>query len=245
MDWFERLTGFRESGYEHTRTHLHVEGDRLHSRVNGCSYGIGELEVVSLGTLRERHAPLAGEAPGKLRVSILSGNVRPMHQWADHHRALFQVASQFNLLEMVSPAVTPEDGVTRYAHDPTQGPACAIAAGAATLCGTHPACSMPGCPMKIIAGLVGLLLIAVVLGLALPSLVPGCECGLDSGCQGCGGALGNALGSLSLTSFALGAIGFVLLLWFGIPLLFLIGIGSWIYSLFRKRAEAVETRPGE
>jgi hypothetical protein len=43
------------------------------------------------------------------------------------------VASQFNLLEMVGPNVTPEHGVTRYADDPTQGPACAIAAGAATL----------------------------------------------------------------------------------------------------------------
>jgi len=29
--------------------------------------------------------------------------------------------------------VTPEDGVTRYQGDPTQGPACAIAAGAATI----------------------------------------------------------------------------------------------------------------
>jgi hypothetical protein len=47
--------------------------------------------------------------------------------------ALFQVASQFNLLEMVSPEVTPEQGVTRYQHDKTQGPACAIAAGAATI----------------------------------------------------------------------------------------------------------------
>jgi hypothetical protein len=46
---------------------------------------------------------------------------------------LFQVASQFNLLEMVSPDVTPERGVTRYQHDRTQGPACAIAAGAATI----------------------------------------------------------------------------------------------------------------
>lgn len=133
MDWFERLTGFREDGYEQTRDRLYVEGHRLHSRVNGCSYGIGELEVVSLGTLRKRHAPLTDAAPGKLSVRIISGNVRPMHQWAEHHRALFQVASQFNLLEMVSPAVTPEDGVTRYAHDPTQGPACAIAAGAATI----------------------------------------------------------------------------------------------------------------
>jgi hypothetical protein len=45
----------------------------------------------------------------------------------------FQVASQFNLLEMTGPSVTPEDGVTRYKGDPTQGPACAIAAGAATI----------------------------------------------------------------------------------------------------------------
>jgi hypothetical protein len=34
---------------------------------------------------------------------------------------------------MVGPAVTPEHGVTRYKDDPTQGPACAIAAGAATI----------------------------------------------------------------------------------------------------------------
>src|SRR6266478_5823105 len=34
---------------------------------------------------------------------------------------------------MVAPHVTPEDGVTRYKDDPTQGPACAIAAGAATI----------------------------------------------------------------------------------------------------------------
>ena len=47
--------------------------------------------------------------------------------------ALFQVASQFNLLEMTGPEVSPEDGITRYQHDRTQGPACAIAAGAATI----------------------------------------------------------------------------------------------------------------
>src|SRR5260370_39714810 len=56
-----------------------------------------------------------------------------MHQVPENAGALFQVASQFNLLEMVSPAVTPEQGVTRYQHDLTQGPACAIAAGAGTI----------------------------------------------------------------------------------------------------------------
>ena len=47
--------------------------------------------------------------------------------------ALFQVASQFNLLEMASPHVTPEQGVGIYEHDHTQGPACAVAAGAGTI----------------------------------------------------------------------------------------------------------------
>lgn len=34
---------------------------------------------------------------------------------------------------MVGPDVTPEDGVARYEYDRTQGPACAMAAGAATI----------------------------------------------------------------------------------------------------------------
>ena len=56
-----------------------------------------------------------------------------MHQAPEYAGALFQVASQFNALEMTGPHVTPEHGVTRYQHDATQGPACAIAAGAATI----------------------------------------------------------------------------------------------------------------
>src|SRR5262252_7664502 len=35
MDWFERLTGFREAGYDETRARLTVVGDRLRSLVNG------------------------------------------------------------------------------------------------------------------------------------------------------------------------------------------------------------------
>jgi len=63
----------------------------------------------------------------------VTGDVRQMHQSPENAGALFQVASQFNLLEMTGPEVSPEDGVTRYQHDRTQGPACAIAAGAATI----------------------------------------------------------------------------------------------------------------
>ena len=42
-------------------------------------------------------------------------------------------ASQFNLLEMAGPGVTPKQGVGIYENDHTQGPACAIAAGAGTI----------------------------------------------------------------------------------------------------------------
>jgi hypothetical protein len=56
-----------------------------------------------------------------------------MHRGLANENSLFQVASQFNLLEMTDPGIAPEDGVTRYEHDQTQGPACAIAAGAATI----------------------------------------------------------------------------------------------------------------
>jgi hypothetical protein len=132
MNWFEKLTGFQEIGYEETRAQLKVENDRLHSLVNGVSYGIGKLDFASLHDLREK-ANAENTQTGQLKASVVTGDVRLMHQAPENSGALFQVASQFNLLEMVSPNVTPEHGVTGYQNDRTQGPACAIAAGAATI----------------------------------------------------------------------------------------------------------------
>ena len=135
MDWFEKLTGFRETSYAETRSKLTLAGDQLQSQVNGKSYAIGALELVTLRTLRERLKSAASGVnnAGRLKVSVVTGDVRQMHRAQENAGALFQVASQFNLLEMISPSVTPEQGVARYQNDPTQGPACAIAAGAATI----------------------------------------------------------------------------------------------------------------
>ena len=129
-DWFERLTGFRERDYEWTRRHLAVEGDELVSSVNGKRYGIGTLSLPTLAELRSRV-----KLPSRQRstVECLAGDVAALHAAPQFEGALFQVASQFNVLEMTGPEVRPEDGVARYAYDPTQGPACAIAAGAATI----------------------------------------------------------------------------------------------------------------
>ena len=99
MDWFERLTGFREAGYDETRAKLAVDDDQLRSLVNGKIYGIGKLELRSLADLRSRVRSETISAPTK--VSIIVGDVRQMHRQPENAGALFQVASQFNLLEMV------------------------------------------------------------------------------------------------------------------------------------------------
>jgi hypothetical protein len=93
-------------------------------------YVIGTLEVPTLTELRGR---VEVPSDGRTTVRCVVGEARAMHADPELEGALFQVASQFNLLEMTGPSITPEDGVTRYAGDHTQGPACAVAAGAATI----------------------------------------------------------------------------------------------------------------
>lgn len=132
MDWFTQITGFPEQDYERTRARLSVVDGKLLSPYSRRTCDVGRLETPSLHELRQRVAGLSF-ANKPLKVSLCQGDVRAMHAALDNVKAVFQVASQFNLLEMTSYGVTPEDGVTRYAMDRTQGPACAIAAGAATI----------------------------------------------------------------------------------------------------------------
>lgn len=130
--WFEELVGFTETSPEDTRERLDVEGDRMTSKVNGREMGCGVLEVVSLGELRRREAA-AGGGSGPSTWREVVGDAGALHRDPANAGATFQVASQFNLLEMVSPDVRPEDGVTWYQNDRTQGPACAVACGAGTI----------------------------------------------------------------------------------------------------------------
>lgn len=131
-DWFERITGFKEGDYEATRLRLAVEDGQLVSDAHDRRYAVGRLEMPSLADLRAR-ASTVQQSASRTKVRAVIGDVRALHRDPAHTGALFQVASQFNLLEMTSPSVSPEEGVTRYIHDRTQGPACAIAAGAATI----------------------------------------------------------------------------------------------------------------
>jgi hypothetical protein len=130
--WFEALTGFPEESPQQVRANITVDGNRLKSHVNGKVLVCGELETPSLAELRER-VYSDEQRSGKISVREVVADVQQLHADEANAGSLFQVASQFNLLEMVSPSVTPERGVGIYENDRTQGPACAIAAGAGTI----------------------------------------------------------------------------------------------------------------
>ncbi len=131
MDWFERLTGFREGTYDDTLERLSLVGGRLSCDGSAGGRAVGTLTLPSVAELRAEASSATGR--GRPRLSVVEGDVRTMHALPENRGALFQVASQFNMLEMVGPHVSPKDGVTGYEHDRTQGPACAMAAGAATI----------------------------------------------------------------------------------------------------------------
>lgn len=132
MTWFKTLTGCREESPEYVREHLAVDDEHLRSNLNGKSWCCGKLETPSLADLRARARQTSIRA-AKATVRELVADVQSLHCDAANAGAMFQVASQFNLLEMTSPMVMPEDGVGIYENDFTQGPGCAIAAGAGTI----------------------------------------------------------------------------------------------------------------
>lgn len=130
--WFETLTGFPEETPSQVRSNITVDGHTLKSRVNGAMLVCGELETPSLAELRKR-VQSSGHKTGEISVREVVADVQHLHTNESNAGSLFQVASQFNLLEMTSSDVTPERGVGIYERDNTQGPACAIAAGAGTI----------------------------------------------------------------------------------------------------------------
>ncbi len=130
--WFEQLTGFKEESPENVRKNLEIKGSEIVSLVNNQRFSYGKLEIPTLAELKKQNKNIK-EYKGKIQVTEIVADVQELHSNAENSNALFQAASQFNLLEMVNPSVTPEQGIDRYEFDYTQGPACAISCGAGTI----------------------------------------------------------------------------------------------------------------
>ena len=132
MTWFSELFGFSESEAG-VRSNIVIDGASVHSAANSRSFAHGTLEIPTLGELRTQAGQVASSVKGTLQIRQVVANAQELHRDPANAGSLFQVASQFNLLEMVSPDVTPDQGITRYESDRTQGPACAMACAAGTL----------------------------------------------------------------------------------------------------------------
>ncbi|RLC45544.1 MAG: hypothetical protein DRH57_07810 [Candidatus Cloacimonadota bacterium] len=130
--WFNNLTDFKEESHKQVQSNITIEDGVMTSLVNGKSYSCGRLEIPTLGELREQYSAL-NIPKEKLKISEVIGDIKAFYNDKANAGAMFQVASQFNLLEMVNPYRTPEEGVDIYEYDATQGPASAMSCGAGTI----------------------------------------------------------------------------------------------------------------
>jgi hypothetical protein len=137
--WFSNLFGYLEFEDNFTKNRaqfqFNPETNILLSLANRQEFYVGPFECLSLKSLTERYESCATMPAklGALEYQELRGDAVQLHACKENHGAVFMVASQFNLLEMVGPDVTPEKGITSYISDKTQGPACALSCPGATV----------------------------------------------------------------------------------------------------------------
>jgi hypothetical protein len=140
-NWFNKLFGFNENEMGSGQLfEYNKKNGTLKCSVNNKYYKTGSFSVPKLSDIREsvkesisavRRSGSGSGSKGTVKVNhIIVNDILAEH--CKHPGACFQVASQLNCLEFTSEDCTPEDGITIYACDRTQGPACAIACGAAT-----------------------------------------------------------------------------------------------------------------
>jgi len=141
--WFGEALGFEEltpEGVNYKATQQQLLS-RLEERSDGeawvCGKNAGVWGWYSLAELREfacaevKKMPAPSGFTPEYRVTNTAGDAKELHLDKSSEGALVQVASQFNCLEFSNPHKVPEDGITIYEFDHTQGPACSMCCAAA------------------------------------------------------------------------------------------------------------------
>jgi len=143
-NWFSEVFGFTEkpandavSDRDHVldQTSIDPTSTALTSLANGRVFQCGELNIQTISEFRLEAEKLyeTFQCARNPSVSVICDDANTVHESVSSIGATIQVASQFNLLEMVSPTYKPSDGITNYCNDMTQGPVCAMACAAGTL----------------------------------------------------------------------------------------------------------------
>jgi hypothetical protein len=139
-DFFSRIFGFKEwtkLNFMKSRVTFSYDAKSGVLRSKACrgrEFMAGFFSTPSLDELRARvDLASARSLGGSWSVVEDVVDVGQLHNVVENRGAVFQAASQFNCLEHARPTGTPEDGISCYAHDRTQGPACALACLAGTV----------------------------------------------------------------------------------------------------------------
>lgn len=138
--WFEHTFGFKEGPeYECTRRKLRFADNKLKCIASGRSFYVGPFDVVTLHSLKEQLHESSNRSPesywlaGDLTFQLMQvADMRSLYQDPVNANEVFQVSSNVSCLE-TKPGRMPEDGVTCYASDRSQGADSALACPAATV----------------------------------------------------------------------------------------------------------------
>ena len=128
-NWFKNIFGYDEKDVR-TYMHMTTNNNIIIFSIGGKKLQAGEFVLEKYNSLVYGISQSQSQAQN-LTFKIIPNSVTELI-WKDTEKSVFQVASQFNCLEMKDQYTTPEQGITMYHSDNTQGPKCAIMCGAGT-----------------------------------------------------------------------------------------------------------------
>lgn len=137
--WFKQLFGFEES-VSSVRENIKIikekDNYKMLSTKNNKEYNAGNFQIRYISSFLNESSELPHRGGGSF--NILCGKGRKtknfskidafsMQSLPENDGATYLAASNFNCLELVSHFETPDNGVTEYIYDNTQGPYTALA----------------------------------------------------------------------------------------------------------------------
>ena len=130
MSWFKSIFGFEESHLTPSNFFTYFKYTdqdytltSLPDFPNSNTFYVGPFECLPLSSFAIFPQPINTSS---ITFKHIIGDVYDLINDKSNAGAVFQVASQFNCLEMISPKNTPSQGITQYIFDHTQGPISAM-----------------------------------------------------------------------------------------------------------------------
>ena len=148
--WFNNVFGFDENAANFATTHkdsFHVkknpkpaENEHILMTVKTKEIDVGVFRYRSVEELLKdatdnpsARSVFGFDSTTNLKYLTMTSPAHTVHMNPSYSGSIFQVASQFNALEMAGPELTPQNGITNYVNDHTQGPVCAMVCPFGTL----------------------------------------------------------------------------------------------------------------